>query len=282
MDAWKIRSKVLLINRPLIVGILNITPDSFYDGGRFASKEAAVAQALKLVEEGADILDLGAESTKLGALAVTEQEELDRLIPVLKVLSKKIEIPISIDTTKARVAQESLKAGAEIINDVSALQSDPQMAEVVREYGAGIILMHRRGDSKTMQSLATYQDVIAEVKSELSERMREAIQAGISEEQIVIDPGIGFAKNTEQNFEILRRLSEFKEFKRPIFVGPSRKTFIGSVTNEPPEGRLAGTLAACVMAVQNGARLLRVHDVKPVKEALMVVENIVKDSEKGV
>ncbi len=274
MNTWKIRSKVFLIDRPLVAGILNLTPDSFYDGGQFSSGHQAVEHALRLVRDGADILDVGAESTRPGAPCVSESEELDRLMPVVTELVKSTQTPVSVDTTKSAVAEEALRAGAAIVNDVSAFQDDPRMAEVARRFEAGVILMHRRGNPRTMQNLTEYTDVVADVKKELGDRFREAVKAGISEEQIVLDPGIGLPKTADQNFEILKHISDFLTFRRPILVGPSRKSFIGAVSGAPAEKRLAGTVAACVTAVLNGARIVRVHDVAEVKQALAVAERM--------
>ena len=240
----------------------------------------ACLQALRLTREGADIIDLGAESSRPGAKAVSEEEELNRLLPVLQELRRNIQIPISIDTTKSKVAQAALELGAEIINDVSGLANDPELANVVSEFGAGLILMHRRGSPKTMQSLAHYEDVMREVTAELSQSMEVARSRGVSFDQIVCDPGIGFAKTADQNLEVLERLSELKELGRPILVGPSRKSFIGAITKQEPRDRLFGTVSACVLAFERGARILRVHDVKPVKEALLIAEAVVSRERK--
>lgn len=262
------------------MGIVNVTPDSFSDGGAFLDSESALRHALKLISQGADLIDLGGESTRPGAEPVSEFEELSRLIPVLRRLRQETQIPISIDTTKSTVAGVCLSEGADVINDVSGLRTDPAVADRISEFGAGLILMHRRGTPQTMQSLADYQDVIAEVIDELNSSFEEAEKRGVLREQIVVDPGIGFAKTAGQSFELIARLSEFKGFGRPILIGPSRKSFIGSVIHREPKDRLAGTIAACLAAYERGAGIFRVHEVKEVKEALMMAEAIVNSGKK--
>jgi len=271
---WNIKNGSLHLERPLIMGILNVTPDSFSDGGQFLDPEDALRRAVRLVQDGADILDLGAESTRPGAFPISEQEELDRLLPVLERIASEIQIPISIDTTKSKVAEEALAQGARIINDVSGLKQDPKLGTVVSEYGAGIVLMHRRGTPETMQLMTHYQDLIGDLIKELSESVAIAESCGISADQMVIDPGIGFSKTPEQNLEIIERLNELKSLGRPILIGPSRKSFIGAVTGQSPDKRLMGTVAACLAAFERGARIFRVHDVWAVKEALAVSEAI--------
>ena len=280
---WKIKSKIISLEHPLIAGIVNVTPDSFSDGGNFSDPKKAARHALALVQAGADMVDVGAESTRPGAEPVSCEEELNRLMPVLERLKGKINVPISIDTTKPEVAQKALEAGADIINDVSGLLGSQgrHMAQIVSQYGAGMIVMHRRGNSKTMQSFAHYEDLVKEIILELRESMAIARAAGVTEEQMVVDPGIGFAKTHEQNFELIRRLSEFKVFHRPILVGPSRKSFLSSLTHTQPEQRLHGTIAACVLAFANGAQLFRVHDVAEVKEAMDITEAIIHQDQKG-
>jgi len=276
---WKIRSTILTIQQPLIVGILNLTPDSFYDGGRFVTPEQALERAHQLVSEGADLLDLGAESTRPNADPVSEEEERARLLPVLEALIGNVPVPISIDTTKSGVARSALERGAHVINDVSAFKQDPEMAEVVREFGAGIVLMHRRGTPRSMQSLARYGDLVQDVSAELSESMEIGFAHGVGRDQMVIDPGIGFSKSGEQSLELIERLSEFQRFGRPILVGPSRKSFIGYVTDQGPDQRLHGTISSCVLAYERGARIFRVHDVAATKEALLVAEAILSARE---
>jgi len=253
--------------RVLIMGILNVTPDSFSDGGRFLSPDAAVKRALIMEKEGADIIDVGGESSRPGAEPVPVEEELRRVIPVLERLRGKLRIPISIDTTKAEVAEAALRAGASIVNDTSALRFDPAMASVVAEFGAGLVLMHMLGTPKTMQQAPHYEDVVREVRDFLAERALYAQSQGIPREAIAVDPGIGFGKTVEHNLELLRRLPELVEFGFPVLVGPSRKSFIGAILGLGVEERLEGTLAACAVAVVRGADILRVHDVREVRRA---------------
>ncbi len=253
--------------RVLIMGILNVTPDSFSDGGRFLSPDAAVKRALIMEKEGADIIDVGGESSRPGAEPVPVEEELRRVIPVLERLRGKLRIPISIDTTKAEVAEAALRAGASIVNDISALRFDPAMASVVAEFGAGLVLMHMLGTPKTMQQAPHYEDVVREVREFLAERALYAQSQGIPREAIAVDPGIGFGKTVEHNLELLRRLPELVELGFPVLVGPSRKSFIGAILGLGVEERLEGTLAACAVAVVRGADILRVHDVREVRRA---------------
>jgi len=254
--------------RVLVMGVLNVTPDSFSDGGAFLNPDAAADRALAMEREGADIIDIGGESSRPGAEPVPLEEELRRVLPVLERLRGRLRIPISIDTTKAEVAEAALQAGAEIVNDVSALRFDPRMGEVVARSGAGLVLMHMRGTPKTMQQDPTYADVVAEVRDFLAQRVEHAVSLGIDRELIAIDPGIGFGKTVEHNLELLRRLPELCELGHPVLVGPSRKSFIGAVLNLPVEERLEGTLAACAVAVVRGADIVRVHDVRAVRRAV--------------
>jgi len=253
--------------RVLIMGILNVTPDSFSDGGRFLSPDAAVERALAMEKEGADIIDVGGESSRPGAEPVPVEEELRRVLPVLERLRGKLRIPISIDTTKAEVAEAALRAGASIVNDISALRFDPAMAPLVAKFGAGLVLMHMLGTPKTMQQAPHYEDVVTEVRDFLAERAQYAQSQGIPREAIAVDPGIGFGKTVEHNLELLRRLPELVELGFPVLVGPSRKSFIGAILGLGVEERLEGTLAACAVAVVRGADILRVHDVKEVRRA---------------
>ena len=253
--------------RVLIMGILNVTPDSFSDGGRFLSPDAAVERALAMEKEGADIIDVGGESARPGADPVPVEEELRRVLPVLERLRGKLRIPISIDTTKAEVAEAALRAGASIVNDISALRFDPAMAPLVAKFGAGLVLMHMLGTPKTMQQAPYYEDVVTEVRDFLAERAQYAQSQGIPREAIAVDPGIGFGKTVEHNLELLRRLPELVELGFPVLVGPSRKSFIGAILGLGVEERLEGTLAACAVAVVRGADILRVHDVKEVRRA---------------
>jgi len=260
------------------MGILNITPDSFFDGGRYLDPDAACAQALRMVEEGADILDLGAQSTRPGALPVTEQEELERLLPVLKQVRKEVSIPLSIDTVGPEVARKCLESGADIINDVSGLKrSGPAMAKAVKEFGAGLVLMHSRGMPEAMQELTHYGDVVTDVMQELRESIRLAADAGIERERIVIDPGLGFAKAPEQNLEILKKISVFRELGFPVLVGPSQKSFVGKVTGREAKGRTFGTAACVAACVREGIQILRVHEVGAMRDVVLMTEAIKGD-----
>jgi len=272
---WKLRNQEILLDHTLIMGILNLTPDSFSDGGKFASAETAVARAVQLVEQGADMIDLGAESTRPGAISISADEEVRRLLPVLTRLRDLISVPISIDTTKPEVARRCLEDGADLINDVSGLKdSGRDMAQVVQSFGAGIILMHRRGNPETMQSLAEYDDVVAELIDELLVSVNLALDYGLGLDQLAVDPGIGFAKTTEHNLQIMQGLERFHGFQRPLVVGPSRKSFIGQVTGRPVEEREFGTAAAVTMAVSKGAHIIRVHDVAAMRDVIRMTESM--------
>lgn len=263
--------------RTLVMGILNVTPDSFSDGGQFFSFESALERARQLIREGADIIDIGGESTRPGAEPVPQEEELRRVIPVIRAIRRESSIPISIDTYKARVAEAALEAGANIINDISALRFDPQMVKIVAQARVPVVLMHMQGEPRTMQQNPTYTDVVREIKEFLAERIAFARAHNI--EKIIIDPGIGFGKTVAHNIEILRRLGELKELGYPILIGTSRKSFIGKLggTEENPlpvHERLEGTIASNVIAVLNGAHIVRVHDVAAMKKALTIVDAV--------
>ena len=255
------------------MGVVNVTPDSFSDGGMFLDAERAVAHGRQLATEGAEILDIGGESTRPGAEAVSADEELGRVVPVIEGLAGG-EVQVSIDTSKRAVAEVALDAGAEIVNDVTALRAEPELAGLCADRGTEVVLMHMLGDPRTMQENPTYDDVVDDVKGFLAERIEFATAEGIAEERIWVDPGIGFGKTVEHNLELLRRLAELTELGRPIVVGTSRKSFIGKLTGAPVDRRLGGTIASSVLAVANGAEVLRVHDVGPVREALSVAEAI--------
>ncbi|MBI2915520.1 MAG: dihydropteroate synthase [Elusimicrobia bacterium] len=263
-----------------IMGILNLTPDSFYDGGRYGSVESACRRAEEMVQEGADILDLGGESTRPGSQPVSAEEELSRVLPVVKKISKRYpRVPISVDTQKSEVARQSLQEGASIINDISALRSDPGMADVLRQYRAQVLLMHMRGSPRTMQQSPRYKNVVREVKSFLSQRVRWAVEQGISESRIWIDPGIGFGKTLRHNLGILRDLKSFLSLKLPLVVGCSRKSFIGGILGEkkfplPAEERLEGSLAAACWSYWQGVSILRVHDVGSTKKMIQVLSAV--------
>ncbi len=276
-------------SRTGIMGVLNVTPDSFYDGGLYLDKGLAVERALRMIAEGADWVDVGGESTRPGAAPVAVDEELRRTIPVVEALAGE-GIAVSIDTMKAEVAESALDAGAEIVNDVSALGFDPRMVGVCASYGAGVILMHKRGTPESMQDNVEYTDILSEVRSTLAARVEFAIENGIDVSSIAVDPGIGFGKSASGSLELIRRLGEFKSFGRPLLVGLSRKSFIGHILDTGGAGalkgspkeplscsnsskdRLSGTIAACTAAVMNGAHILRVHDVKEAYEAAAVAD----------
>ncbi len=266
-------NKILdLSSRTHIMGILNVTPDSFSDGGKYFEPELAIERGLRMAEEGADIIDIGAESTRPGAEPVTVEEELRRMIPVLKGLLKKTNIPISIDTYKSSVAEASLRAGAQMINDISGLRFDPQMKEVIARFQVPVILMHIKGEPRNMQQNPIYEDLIGEIYVYLAESIRIARGARISQENIIIDPGIGFGKRLMDNYEIVKRLKEFQGLRCPIMIGPSRKSFIGKVLETPADQRLEGTIAVVAIGIQNGAHIVRVHDVKEVSRACRIVD----------
>jgi len=259
--------------RTYIMGILNVTPDSFSDGGQYFDLESAIAQGQKLVAEGADVLDIGGQSTRPGATIVPLAEELRRVIPVVKALAALVNVPISIDTTRSVVAAEALAAGATWVNDVSGGTDDPELLPVVARSGATVVLMHRRGNPQTMQSLTDYEDLVGEVHEFLARQRDKAQQLGIT--QIILDPGIGFAKNTEQNLTLLRELSRFRDLNCPLLVGPSRKSFIGHILNQPdPQQRVWGTAAACCAAIAHGADMVRVHDVAAIRQVVQVADAI--------
>jgi dihydropteroate synthase len=262
--------------RPLVMGVVNVTPDSFFDGGRYATTNAAIGHALRLVEEGADLLDIGAESTRPGSEPIDEGEERRRLIPVVTALAKVVRIPISVDTMKSMVARAALEAGAVIVNDVSALRADPAMAEVVATTGAGVVLMHMQGIPRTMQKAPLYDDVVGEVAEFFQERMRFCSERGIGQDQIVLDPGIGFGKLLLHNLTLLGQLETFVSFGRPILVGVSMKSFIGQVLDRSVEERSWGTAAAVALAVSHGAGILRVHDVTSMKEVVAMAAAITR------
>jgi dihydropteroate synthase len=253
----------------LIMGVVNVTPDSFSDGGLFLDADAAVEHGLRLTAEGADILDIGGESTRPGADPVGEDEELRRVVPVIERLVRSGQARLSIDTTKAAVARAALAAGASLVNDVSALRFDPAMAGLVAETGAGCCLMHMLGEPRTMQEDPRYGDVVSDVKSFLEERLAFAVAEGVDEERVWLDPGIGFGKTVEHNLELLRRLDEIVAIGRPVVIGTSRKSFLGKLTADRAE-RLPGTIATNVLALERGASVFRVHDVAPVADALEV------------
>lgn len=261
--------------RTYLMGVLNVTPDSFSDGGEFNNLNAALSQAKYLVESGADILDIGGESTRPNSENISLEEELNRVLPVIKAIRQELTIPISVDTTKAAVAKAAVIAGADIVNDISGATFDAEMLPTVAELGVPIVLMHIRGTPQTMQKLTDYQDLIGEILQFLKQQVNAAVAAGIDPGKVIIDPGIGFAKNYPQNLEILRRLSEFQALNCPILVGVSRKSFIGHILNQPDaKQRVWGTGAACCAAIANSADILRVHDVKEMRDISLVADAI--------
>lgn len=276
------RGNVLILDRPRIMGILNVTPDSFSDGGQFLGIDHALRRAEAMVAEGADLIDVGGESTRPGAALVSLSEELDRVVPVIAALRERLDIPLSVDTTKAEVAAAALAAGADWVNDISGLTFDAQMAQVVAAAGGGLFLMHTRGRPAEMQQRAVYGDLVAEVIAELQAAIAAARSAGIPREFLAIDPGIGFAKDLAGNLELLRRLGEFRILGLPILLGTSRKRFIGTVLDLPdPADRLYGTLATVALGVAGGALLHRVHDVRAARETALMSWAIVQEEWQG-
>ena len=280
LPLWRLAGgRALDTSRPLVMGILNVTPDSFSDGGELAGGPArALERGCAMVEAGAALLDVGGESTRPGAAPVSEAEERARVIPVIEALARELDVPVSVDTRKAGVARAALAAGARVVNDVSGLNHDPALADVVAEGGAGLVLMHMRGEPADMMGHARYHDVVAEVRDELSASVARARAAGVPDSAIVVDPGLGFAKTAEHNLIVIRRLAELEALGQPILVGPSRKSFLGRILDVPPAERMIGTAAACVAAYLAGARIFRVHDVAPVAQALKVAEAIVREA----
>jgi len=281
MSLLKIGNKDFeLGKRTIVMGILNVTPDSFSDGGKFFSLEDAVKQAVRMEKEGADIIDVGGESTRPGAKAISLEEEMNRVAPVVEELVKKVNIPISVDTYKSEIAEKALALGAGMINDITALQGDKLLASLVAEYDVPICLMHMKGNPRNMQANPMYDDVMKEIHDFLKERADYAMSCDIKRENIIIDPGLGFGKRTgkgiEDNCEILHRLSELKDLEFPILVGPSRKTFIGNICGGKQPllvtDRLEGSLAAACMAVANGADIVRVHDVKETHRCIDMID----------
>lgn len=279
---FQLKGQRLGLERPLLMGIVNVTPDSFFDGGRFCDPQRAVAHALRLVEEGADLLDIGAESTRPGALPVDEQEERRRLVPVVAAVAKAVSVPISVDTSKAEVAKAAIDAGAIMVNDVTALRGDSAMVGVVAQAGVALVLMHMQGTPDIMQHAPRYDDVVGEVAQFLAERVRYAIDQGVARDRIVVDPGIGFGKTLGHNLDLLANLRVFAELGYPLLVGPSRKGFIGQLTDQSVEARGWGTAGVVALAVEQGANILRVHDVGPMKDVAKVAVAIARRISAGV
>lgn len=268
------RRELIVGPETLVMGVINVTPDSFYPGSRCPEPASAADRALEMLQEGADIIDVGGESTRPGAQPVREEEELRRVIPVIKSLATRVDVPLSVDTTKASVACAALQEGAEIVNDVSGLGFDPLMARAIASGGAAVVINHMRGSPRDMQNLANYDSLLSEVVIELRKRVERAMDSGIPGESVIIDPGLGFAKTGAHNFEILNHLREFRSLGRPLLVGVSRKSFLSRGGELSPEERLEESLAASVVAAVNGANILRTHDVAAVKKALWVVDGL--------
>lgn len=259
----------------MIMGVLNITPDSFYDGGRFFSKDAALAHAREMIAAGVDWIDIGGQSTRPGARRISADEEMDRVLPVIDEIAGRQNVTVSIDTFYASVAEEALKRGVAIVNDVTALGGDRRMAPVIARYNAGVILMHAQGTPQTMQDDPVYADVIDEIRRYLAAAVDRAVQAGIAPEKIMVDPGIGFGKTADHNLTILNKLDAFLEIGKPVVIGVSRKSFIGKVLNADTEGRLLGTAACCALAIARGARVIRVHDVAEMRDVAMMADAVI-------
>lgn len=274
---FRTSKRQILLDKPIVMGILNVTPDSFSDGGKFISIDEALKQCEKMIVEGASIIDIGGESTRPGSKRVALEEELKRTVPVIKEIAKRFDIAISIDTTKAKVAEEALNAGAEIINDISGLRFDPIIGDIAAKYESGLVLMHSRGSFESMHNQEPVDDIVLEVSTGLRQSIDLAFEHGVKKEQIVIDVGLGFSKTPDQNLQLLAKLellvAEFGDF--PMLIGSSRKSFIGKVLGDVDVSeRLYGTLATVVIAVWKGAKIVRVHDVKPAVDVIKVIEAI--------
>ena len=265
----------MILSRMHIMGVVNVTPDSLSDGGKFFDHEVAVKHALSLAEEGADIVDVGGESSRPGAESVSADEEWRRVEPVITALEKETDVPISIDTMKPDVAWKAIEAGAIMVNDVSGLRN-PEMVELVAREHVAVTIMHMLGEPRTMQDKPEYQDVVSDIKGYLRRQMDVAVKAGVSQESIVLDPGLGFGKTVDHNLRLINHVTDFLELGRPILIGASRKSFIGHLTKANVDERLEGSLAAAVMAAVRGARMVRVHDVKQTLRALKVAEAILR------
>lgn len=274
---WQVRGQTVVLERPpLLMGIVNATPDSFSDGGQFLDSQAAVAQALRLVADGAQIIDVGGESTRPGATPVDVAEELRRVLPVVQRLAEQTPALISIDTTKSEVARECLAAGAHIVNDISGLSFDPQMARTCADSGAGVVCMHIRGTPQTMQESPTYADVVGEIRDYLGGRLEDLEEQGIPRERVVLDPGIGFGKTAEHNMEILSHISEFRELGRPVCIGHSRKRFLKRLIGKEVDERQYATVGVAVAVALQGAEIIRVHDAAAVRDAIVACQAVLE------
>lgn len=273
VDRWQVRGQTLSIGRlPLLMGILNVTPDSFSDGGRFFDRGAAIEQGLRLAEEGADVIDVGGESTRPHSAPVEAEEELRRVIPVVTALSEQTSVPVSIDTSKAVVAQEAVAAGARLINDVTGLSGDPRMLAVAVDLGVGVCVMHMQGSPRSMQDKPTYGNVVEEVLAYLRRRRDALIAAGIAQHRIALDPGIGFGKTPDHNLALLKSAWRLHELDCPVLIGHSRKSFIGVVLGDPEADRTPGTIGVALSLARQGVQILRVHDAAPVRQALQLYD----------
>ncbi len=271
---WK-KHNLALSERTHVMGILNVTPDSFSDGGFFFDKEAAIEHALQMQEDGADIIDIGGESTRPGAQKVSAKEEIKRVVPIIKALSGNIKLPISIDTYKSEVAKAAIDAGASIVNDISGLRFDNKMPKLVAKHKIPVIMMHIKGTPKNMQKNPSYKALIPEIIDYLAGSIKIARDAGIADDMMIIDPGIGFGKTFDQNLEIIDRLNEFIGFEKPILIGPSRKAFIGKILGDLPAGeRVEGTASAVAIGISNGANIIRVHDVKEMVRVAKIADAV--------
>jgi dihydropteroate synthase len=270
-SSWRLKSQVLEFGlTPLLMGIVNVTPDSFSDGGRFFAVDHAIDQAMRLAAEGAHLIDVGGESTRPYSTPVPPDEELRRVLPVVEKLAQSVAIPISIDTSKAAIADATLSAGAEIINDVTGLEGDPEMLAVARRHGAGVCVMHMQGNPQTMQDAPEYQDVVEDIFKYLQQRAQKLLASGIDRERICLDPGIGFGKTHQHNLTLIANLSRYHALGFPILAGHSRKGFVGKVLGDSAADRTFGTLGASLAIARHGVQILRVHDIKATKEALEV------------
>jgi len=275
------RQTLSLGPRTLLMGVLNVTPDSFSDGGEFFDLDRAIARALEIQAEGADILDVGGESTRPGALPISAEEEINRVIPVLRAIRRRLHIPISIDTTKEQVARAALEAGADIINDISGLAFEPRLADLAATWGAGLVLMHTRGTPDIMQQLEPSLDIFAEIEEHFRRAIDQALRSGVRREQIILDPGIGFGKTLQDNLSILNNLDRLAPFDLPLLIGPSRKSFIGRLTGKQPRERVFGTAAAVTAAIFRGAHIVRVHDVAAMLDVVRIADAVINTSRFG-
>lgn len=271
--------KLLAQDRTLIMGVLNVTPDSFSDGGEFLSPLPAIEHAYKMIEEGADIIDIGGESSRPGSDPVSIDEEINRILPIIEELIDNISVPLSIDTYKSKVAKKALKLGVEIVNDISGLRSDPEMGKIISEYKAYVIIMHMKGTPKNMQDDPKYDNLLGEIIEFFNRQIQFAVNSGIQKTRIILDPGIGFGKRIADNFVLLNSLKMLADLGYPLLVGPSRKSFIGLTLKLPPNQRVEGTSAAVTASILNGAKIVRVHDVKEMKRVVIIADLILRNGQ---